>query len=129
MDCHGGHTHRTNIAVSIAHDAAATKLYGWKVHQKIRYFEKHINAVISKLLSVDSQWVALVVTDHCTLIAKQSYCGMSAHWIHGDFNIHNKALGCWVHEGNLLSDTLSNQFMLNLFIRYNFDKLNIIAFL
>jgi hypothetical protein len=54
---------------------------------------------------------------------------MSAHWIDGDFNVHNKAHGCWLHEGNSLGDTLRNEFLLNLFTRYNFDKLNIIAVL
>jgi hypothetical protein len=52
---------------------------------------------------------------------------MSAHWIDGEFNIHNKALGCWLHEGNLLGSTLRDKFLLNLFARYDFDKLNIIA--
>jgi hypothetical protein len=59
---------------------------------------------------VDGLWVDLT-----TLISKQSYCGMSAHWIAGNFNIHNKAIGCWLHEGNSLGDTLRDEFLLNLF--------------
>jgi hypothetical protein len=39
----------------------------------------------------------------------------------------NKALGCWLHEGNSLGDTLRDEFMLNLFTWFNFNKLNIIA--
>jgi hypothetical protein len=109
-----------------SHDADAKPLHCRKVHEKIRYFENNIHAAISKSLSVDGQWVALT-TDHWTSIAKQSYCGMSAHWIDGDFNIHNKALGCWLHEGNSLGDTLRDEFLLNLFTRYNFDKLHIVA--
>jgi hypothetical protein len=98
----------------IAHDPDAKKLYHQKVHEKIRYFKKNMHAAIRKLLSLDGQWVALT-TDHWTSIAKQSYCRMSAYWIDSNFSIHNKVLGCWLHEGNSLGDTLRDEFMLNLF--------------
>jgi hypothetical protein len=110
----------------IVHDPDAKKIYHWMVHEKICYFKANIHAAIRKLLSVDGQWVDLT-TDHWTLIAKQSYCGMSTHWIGGNCNIHNKALGCWLHESNSLGDTLRDEFLLNLFTKYSFDKLNIIA--
>jgi hypothetical protein len=100
----------------IVHDADAKKLCCQKVHQKILYFETNSHADISKSLCVDGEWVVLT-TDHWTSIAKQSCCGMSAHWIDGDFNIHNKALGCWLHEGNSLDDTIRDKFLLNLFTR------------
>jgi hypothetical protein len=109
-----------------AHDADAKPMHSRNVHEKIRYFENNIHAAISKSLSVDGQWVALT-TDHWTSAAKQSYCGMTAHWIDGDFNMHNKTLGCWLHEGNSLTNSLRDEFLLNLFTRYRFDKLNIVA--
>jgi hypothetical protein len=109
-----------------AHDADAKPIHNRKVHEKIRYFETNIHAAITKSLSVDGQWVALT-TDHWTSIAKQSYCGMTAHWIDSDFNMHNKTLGCWLHEGNSITNSLRDEFLLNLFTRYKFDKLNIVA--
>jgi uncharacterized protein (DUF305 family) len=65
----------------VAHDPVAKNMHCQKVHAKIRYFEQNIRDAITKSLSVDGQWVAALTTDHWTSIAKQSYCGMSAHRI------------------------------------------------
>mgnify|MGYP006914623450 CR=1 FL=1 len=56
--------------IIIVHDADAKKLYCWKVHEKIRYFEENMHAAISKSLSVYDQWVTLT-TYQWTSIAKE----------------------------------------------------------
>jgi hypothetical protein len=53
---------------------------------------------------------------------------MTAHWINGDFNMHNKTLGCsGCMRAIRFTNSLRDECLLNLFTRYKFDKLNIIA--
>jgi hypothetical protein len=47
-----------------------------------------------------------ITCDHWTSVAKQSYWGMTAHWIDKDFKFHSCTMGCWLHEGGSTADDL-----------------------
>ena len=70
-----------------------------------------------------------ITCDHWTSVAKQSYCGMTAHWIDEDFKLHSCTMGCWLHEGGSTAEDLRDAFLINLFKDCQFDlkKVNMVA--
>ena len=47
-----------------------------------------------------------ITTDHWTSRGKDSYTGIPAHWIDKKFDLQNRVLGCWLHEGDSELQTL-----------------------
>lgn len=107
-----------------AHDSKAKGVTTKKVKERMRQFEANIREAM--LLSMQGNWISLTI-DHWTSVAKQSYSGMTSHWIGEDFVLQSRVLGCWLHEGDSESASLVDDFVTSLFTRCNFDKANIIA--
>ena len=40
-----------------------------------------------------------LTNDHWTSHRKDSYTGMTTHWIEDNFQLQNRFIGCWLHEG------------------------------
>jgi hypothetical protein len=70
-----------------------------------------------------------IVCDHWTSVAKQSYYGMTAHWIDEGFKFHSCTMGCWLHEGGSTVEDLRDAFLIDLFKDCNFDlrKLKVVC--
>ena len=75
---------------------------------------------------VTGSWMALT-TDHWTSRGKDSYTGMTAHWVDEKFELQNRVLGCWLHEGDSESQTLQDDFLEELFKKCKFQTANIVA--
>ncbi len=97
-----------------------------KVKDHFRILEENIRQ--AQLVTTTGGFVT-ITCDHWTSVAKQSYCGMTAHWIDEDFKLHACTMGCWLHEGGSTAEDLREAFLINLFEDCNFDlgKVSIVA--
>ena len=97
-----------------------------KVKGRFRSLEANIRQ--TQLVTTTGNWFT-ITCDHWTSVAKQSYCGMTAHWIDADFKLHACILGCWLHEGGSTAEDLREAFLMNLFKDCEFEpgKVNIVA--
>jgi hypothetical protein len=98
-----------------------------KVKDHFRVLEPN-NIRQAQLVTTSGGFVT-ITCDHWTSIAKQSYCGMTTHWIDEDFKFHSCNMGCWLHEGGSTAEDLRQAFLINLFKDCKFDlgKVNIVA--
>jgi hypothetical protein len=97
-----------------------------KVKDYFRVLEANIRQ--AQLVTTSGGFVT-ITRDHWTYVAKQSYCGMTAHWIDEDFKSHSCTMGCWLHERGSTAEDLREAFLINLFKDCNFDlgKVNFVA--
>jgi len=56
-----------------------------------------------------------MTSDHWTSLAKQNYEGMTIHWIDNEWKLHSLPCGCFLHEGDSKSTSLSESFFSNIF--------------
>lgn len=68
-----------------------------------------------------------MTSDHWTSIAKQNYEGMTIHWIDDKWKLHSLPCGCFLHEGDSKSASLSQSFFRNIFEGLGLDELTIIS--
>ncbi len=97
-----------------------------KVKDHFRVLEANIRQ--AQLVTTSGGFVT-ITCDHWTSVAKQSYCGMTAHWIDEEFQLHSCTMGCFLHEGGSTAEDLKDAFFINLFKDCKFDlkKVNIVA--
>jgi hypothetical protein len=63
-----------------------------KVKDQFRVLEANIRQ--AQLVTASGGFVTITCCDHWTSVAKQSYCGMTAHRIDEDFKFHSCTRGC-----------------------------------
>jgi hypothetical protein len=109
-----------------SYDANAEPPSKNKVKDHFRVLEANIRQ--AQLVTTTGGFVT-ITCDHWTSVAKQSYCGMTGHWIDEDFKLHACTMGCWLHEGGSTAEDLRDDFLINLFKDCKFDlkKVNIVA--
>jgi hypothetical protein len=100
-----------------------------KLKDQFRVLEANLRQ--AQLVTTSPGFVTMTsLCDHWTSIAKKTYCGVTAHRIDDNFNLHFCTMECWFHEWGSAAEELIIGFLINLFKDYEFDlkKVIIVAF-
>ena len=102
--------------------------YGYKnissnqVEAGLNQLAMKVRRQIKKLVGKN---IVSIASDQWTSLAKQNYEGITIHWIDNEWKRHSLPCGCFLHEDDSKSLSLSEFFFTNIFEGLGLDKLKI----